>query len=316
MFAHSAEATARVLAATACGLPRWAKLSPNVPDVVEIAAGARRGRRRRADPGQHAARPGPRHRVGPPRPRRRRGRALGARRAPGGGAGRLGVPGGVPRAAHRRRGRCPDRPRRGRAAPGGRRRRAGGHGHLPRPEGTVEGAAPAGAVVRRHGTTVEQIRQAARDRSPRRAGAAGAGGPDTPASTVHRCTKEDTMADSFGDRVAAAVRADGPAVRRHRSVGALLGAWGLRDDADGTARVLCASAWRRSPARWRWSSRRSPSSSATARRAWRSWSGSSPTRRRPASSSSPTPSAATSTRRPRPTPTPGSVTPARWRPTP
>ncbi len=40
MFAHSAEATGRVLAATACGLPRWAKLSPNVPDVVEIASGA------------------------------------------------------------------------------------------------------------------------------------------------------------------------------------------------------------------------------------------------------------------------------------
>jgi dihydroorotate dehydrogenase (NAD+) catalytic subunit len=40
MFAHSADATARVLEATACGLPRWAKLSPNVPDLVEIAAGA------------------------------------------------------------------------------------------------------------------------------------------------------------------------------------------------------------------------------------------------------------------------------------
>jgi dihydroorotate dehydrogenase (NAD+) catalytic subunit len=40
MFAHSAEATGRVMAATACGLPRWAKLSPNVPDVVEIATGA------------------------------------------------------------------------------------------------------------------------------------------------------------------------------------------------------------------------------------------------------------------------------------
>ncbi len=40
MFAHSAEATGRVLAATACGLPRWAKLSPNVPDIVEIATGA------------------------------------------------------------------------------------------------------------------------------------------------------------------------------------------------------------------------------------------------------------------------------------
>ncbi|HEY6472346.1 MAG TPA: dihydroorotate dehydrogenase [Acidimicrobiales bacterium] len=43
MFAHSADMTARVMAATACGLPRWAKLSPNVPDVVEIAAGALEG---------------------------------------------------------------------------------------------------------------------------------------------------------------------------------------------------------------------------------------------------------------------------------
>jgi dihydroorotate dehydrogenase (NAD+) catalytic subunit len=43
MFAHSVEATARVMAATACGLPRWAKLSPNVPDVVEIATGALEG---------------------------------------------------------------------------------------------------------------------------------------------------------------------------------------------------------------------------------------------------------------------------------
>jgi dihydroorotate dehydrogenase (NAD+) catalytic subunit len=40
MFAHSADATARVLSRTACALPRWAKLSPNVPDIVEIASGA------------------------------------------------------------------------------------------------------------------------------------------------------------------------------------------------------------------------------------------------------------------------------------
>ena len=40
MFAHSAESTARVLQATACDVPRWAKLSPNVPDLVEIASGA------------------------------------------------------------------------------------------------------------------------------------------------------------------------------------------------------------------------------------------------------------------------------------
>jgi dihydroorotate dehydrogenase (NAD+) catalytic subunit len=43
MFAHSATATQEVLSATECGLPRWAKLSPNVPDIVEIAAAALRG---------------------------------------------------------------------------------------------------------------------------------------------------------------------------------------------------------------------------------------------------------------------------------
>ncbi|HEY1827792.1 MAG TPA: dihydroorotate dehydrogenase [Acidimicrobiales bacterium] len=43
MFAHSAEMTREVLAATECGLPRWAKLSPNVPNVVEIAEGALAG---------------------------------------------------------------------------------------------------------------------------------------------------------------------------------------------------------------------------------------------------------------------------------
>jgi len=43
MFAHSAETTRRVMDATECGVPRWAKLSPNVPDVVEIAAGALEG---------------------------------------------------------------------------------------------------------------------------------------------------------------------------------------------------------------------------------------------------------------------------------
>ena len=38
MFAHSAEAAAEVIAATAaCSRPRWAKLSPNTPDVVPIA---------------------------------------------------------------------------------------------------------------------------------------------------------------------------------------------------------------------------------------------------------------------------------------
>jgi len=42
LFAHSADATAEVMAATAgCRRPRWAKLSPNVTDLVPIAAAAR-----------------------------------------------------------------------------------------------------------------------------------------------------------------------------------------------------------------------------------------------------------------------------------
>lgn len=41
MFAHSPSATAdAVAAAAAAGLPRWAKLSPNVADICEIAAAA------------------------------------------------------------------------------------------------------------------------------------------------------------------------------------------------------------------------------------------------------------------------------------
>jgi dihydroorotate dehydrogenase (NAD+) catalytic subunit len=40
MFAHSARATGQVVAATACGLPRWAKLSPNVADIAAIAGAA------------------------------------------------------------------------------------------------------------------------------------------------------------------------------------------------------------------------------------------------------------------------------------
>lgn len=41
LFAHSATETASVVAATAaCGRPRWAKLSPGVPDLVAIAGAA------------------------------------------------------------------------------------------------------------------------------------------------------------------------------------------------------------------------------------------------------------------------------------
>lgn len=42
LFAHSEEATAAAMAATeVCGRPRWAKLSPNVTDLVPIATAAR-----------------------------------------------------------------------------------------------------------------------------------------------------------------------------------------------------------------------------------------------------------------------------------
>jgi dihydroorotate dehydrogenase (NAD+) catalytic subunit len=42
LFAHSEDATAAAMEATAgCGRPRWAKLSPNVTDLVPIAAAAR-----------------------------------------------------------------------------------------------------------------------------------------------------------------------------------------------------------------------------------------------------------------------------------
>jgi dihydroorotate dehydrogenase (NAD+) catalytic subunit len=40
MFSHSEVATAEAVAAAECGLPRWAKLSPNVPDVTVIAGAA------------------------------------------------------------------------------------------------------------------------------------------------------------------------------------------------------------------------------------------------------------------------------------
>ena len=41
LFAHSTAGTATVMAATAsCGRPRWAKLSPNVTDITEIARAA------------------------------------------------------------------------------------------------------------------------------------------------------------------------------------------------------------------------------------------------------------------------------------
>ena len=61
IFAHSALATAEIVrAAKAAELPLWIKLSPNTPDLVEIAGAATRRRRGRPRARQH--RPGSRHR--------------------------------------------------------------------------------------------------------------------------------------------------------------------------------------------------------------------------------------------------------------
>ena len=108
-----------------------------------------RGWCRRVDPGQHAARPCPR-----PRDRAARcsvaaeeaSRAPHSTPSPSAPSGSAGPPsrtcpssgvGGVGAGTRRRR-----------VAPSRGRRGPGGNGHLPRPAGTVEGAARAGALVR------------------------------------------------------------------------------------------------------------------------------------------------------------------------
>ena len=100
LFAHSAAATHDAMAATArCGRPRWAKLSPNVTDLVPIAEAARGRRGGGRDAGQHRPRPGhrPRDRVLPARIGVAGRWSLGARHPPDRRAGR-------PRRA---RARCP-----------------------------------------------------------------------------------------------------------------------------------------------------------------------------------------------------------------
>ena len=50
IFAHDAELSAAVIAATAgCGRPRWAKLSANTDRIVDVAGAVARGRRRGRD---------------------------------------------------------------------------------------------------------------------------------------------------------------------------------------------------------------------------------------------------------------------------
>ena len=204
----------RVLAATACGVPRWAKLSPNVPDLVEIAAGA-------------ARRPGA---DGLTLVNTLLGMALdieSGRPVLGAGGGGLSGPALHPvavRAVWECRAAFPETPivgvggvstgqRRARAAARRGRRRPGGHGHVPRPACPVEGAAPAGAVVRRH-TTVRRVSELRHDRR-----------------SVHGCR-------ALQQRVGHGGAGDGPAVRRHRSLGRLLRDVGSDRRRRGAGRLL------------------------------------------------------------------------------
>ncbi len=72
MFAHSPSATAEAVdAAAACRRPRWAKLSPNVSDIAEIAGAALGAGAEARHAREHAARHG--DRPGGPPPGTRRG---------------------------------------------------------------------------------------------------------------------------------------------------------------------------------------------------------------------------------------------------
>ena len=217
----------RVVAATACGLPRWAKLSPNVPDLVEIAGGRPRGGGRGADAGQHAARPGHRHRDGPARARAPAGAGSRGRRPPGGGARRVGVPRRLPR-------RCPSSAWAA-CARGATPSSCCMAGADAVQVGTATFRDPRAPwkVLRQltrwcataHATSAPwraAARRQARRRGRRRRDAR---------------SEEDVMADSFGDRVAAAVGAHGPLCAGIDPSGALLGAWGLRRRRRGSARA-------------------------------------------------------------------------------
>jgi dihydroorotate dehydrogenase (NAD+) catalytic subunit len=109
MFAHDPVLAAEAIAATeGCGRPRWAKLSPNVTDLVDIAGAV-------LDAGADALTlintvMG----MAVDLETRRPVLGSGAR----GGAGRIRLPGRLPRRAHRGRGRRDDGGGRGGAAAG------------------------------------------------------------------------------------------------------------------------------------------------------------------------------------------------------
>ena len=216
MFAHSAEATARVMAATACGVPRWAKLSPNVPDLVEIATGAVEGG---AD--------------GLTLVNTLLGLALDTESGrPVLGAGGGGLSGGAVhpvavRAVWECRAAFPELPIVGVGGVFSGRDAvelllAGadavqvGTATFRDPRAPWKVLAPAGALVRRPrhhggGHPPAGARRAASVPAPAPVPApVRRTSPSRRAHPFHRATKEDAMADSFGDRVAAAVAGTGP----------------------------------------------------------------------------------------------------------
>ena len=270
VFACDPLASAKVIALVREQLPRdipvFAKLSPDVTDIVEHRRGLRQGRRRRAHHDQHAARHGHRHRPD----------AAAARRD------------------HRRPVRSGD--------PAGRRAR-----HLAGARGDARGPAPDGADHRRRGSAHRRAtpsswspRARARSRSaPRRsttraprsgscdelAGCRAAGASRGSTDAVGVAHEPGWTARPMTDRRERRLRR-APARARWRRTArcasastrtpALLAAWGLPDDVAGP-RAVRADLRRgvrggRSPR----SSRSRRSSSASARPAWRSSSGRSP----------------------------------------
>ena len=99
-------------------IPVFAKLSPDVTDIVDDRPGVRRRGRRRPLDDQHPARDGDRHRHHAPRAGRRHRGPVRPGHPAGGGALHLAGPQGAARCPDHRHGRRPDRPGRAGAHPG------------------------------------------------------------------------------------------------------------------------------------------------------------------------------------------------------
>ncbi len=297
MFAHSPTATAEVVAAVGEGcpdLPRWAKLSPTVADLAEVAGAALAAGAEAVtlvntvlamaidvDSAPAASRVRP---AG--------WRPVGTGRPPGGGAGRVRRPSRSSRCHHHRGGRGDDRSRRHRTGPGRRRRRAGGHGHLPGSARARQGPRPRW----RHG-------------APATASAGCA-------TSAGRPMAETTRPRGFAARVAAAVAPVGPAVCRHRPVGRAARRLGALRPTPTDCAVRAAV---RRGVRRGGPGGQAPGGVLRAMRIgrrWPRWRRSSPRPGRPGCWSSPTPSGATSGARWRRTPRPGSIPTAPWGPMP